>query len=105
MTHHTGPPNSDVSSSHPSVRVLETAGAVRVQITVPRTGVPGGLPRRVVDEVFLLPELAKADLVEVTLPLGERDALEALREHLADMRSHAAGSTCLVEGRLAEPAR
>lgn len=73
--------------------------AVRISFTMLAGRVPSGVRRELVEAVFALPQLHKRSTVRAALPLGDVELLAGLRAHLADVRTRAAGSTCLVEAR------
>jgi hypothetical protein len=52
---------------------------------------------KLVDAVFLLPEVAGADALRASLPLGDAGILSALRRHCRTVDARAAGATCLVD--------
>ena len=50
-----------------------------------------------VDAVFRLPEVAGANALRASLPLGDAAILSALRRHCLTVDTRAAGVTCLVD--------
>jgi hypothetical protein len=59
---------------------------------------PPATRRHLVDAVLALPELTSGMELRASVPLGDPEILEALREHCDVMTTHSAGSTCLVDG-------
>ncbi len=51
-----------------------------------------------VDAVVDLPEVQECARLEATIPLGDTETLDRLRERTEDTTSRAAGSTALVDG-------
>lgn len=50
-----------------------------------------------VDEVMDLPEVKASDRVEATVPFGDAESVERLRERTDDATLRAAGSTTLLD--------
>jgi hypothetical protein len=53
-----------------------------------------------VDEVMDLPEVKESDRMEATVPLGDAETIERLRERTDDAVLRAAGSTTLLDANL-----
>jgi hypothetical protein len=53
-----------------------------------------------VDAVVDLPEVQASSRLEATIPLGDSESLDRLRERTDDTTNRAAGSTALVDGSL-----
>jgi hypothetical protein len=60
--------------------------------------VPAGTRPDLVDRVFALDEVQEQDELQATVPLGDYELLDALRQRCSSMQTRAAGSTCLVDG-------
>ena len=61
---------------------------------------PVGARARLVDALLDRRRTRRRRRLEATLPLGDVEALERLRERCPDLRARPAGSTCLVDARL-----
>ena len=68
---------------------------------------PGHLPRdareRLVDAVLDDPEVKSRQQLEVSLPLGDTEILDRVRERCDSADSRAAGASCLVDADLPRP--
>ena len=54
---------------------------------------PNGTRGRLVDAVLELPQVGKAERLLATMPLGDTEMLERVRERCDDVEAHAAGAT------------
>ena len=91
-----------------AVDSITTVGARRVAAAVPSaTGHHDpGQRREVVDTVFDDPRITSAEHVYVTVPRGDTEALDEVRNRLENEHSWATGATIIVEGRpSADPTR
>lgn len=61
---------------------------------------PVGSRASLVDAVLDLPELHGGTHLEATIPLGDAESLQRLRQRTQDMTTRAAGSTALIEAEL-----
>lgn len=79
---------------------LVDAHVARASLHVVSGHVPTGTRTRLVDAVFDDPDVRARRQVQVTLPLGDAEIMDRMRQRgvVADFR--AAGSTCLVEAEL-----
>jgi hypothetical protein len=59
-----------------------------------------GSRARLVDAVLDLPQVQDCARLEVALPLGDWESLHRLQERCADISSHPAGASALVEANL-----
>lgn len=58
---------------------------------------PPGSRANLVDAVLDLPEVQASERLEATLPLGDAESLDRLRERAEDVVTRPAGSTALVD--------
>jgi hypothetical protein len=80
------------------VRPCERAGGtVRTSLHPSSGHVPPGSRARLVDSVLDLPEVRAGARLEATVPLGDTEALQRLRERSRDTVTRPAGSTALVD--------
>ena len=79
---------------------LVDAVTARASLHVASGHLPAGTRTRLVDAVFDDPDVRSRRQVQVTLPMGDTEILDRVRErgHIATFR--AAGSTCLLEAEL-----
>jgi hypothetical protein len=61
---------------------------------------PGGTRTRLVDAVLKHPRVDEADRLLATMPLGDTEMLDRVRERCDDVEPRAAGATKLVNARL-----
>jgi hypothetical protein len=80
------------------VRPLERAeGIVRTTLHPSSGHIPPGSRASLVDAVLDLPEVQASSRLEATVPLGDSESLERLRERTEDLVTRPAGSTALVD--------
>ena len=79
------------------------APATRVSLHVESGHVPPGTRARLVDAVLDAPEVSAGGHLSVSLPIGDTEILDRLRERCDTDDVRAAGATCLVEAELREP--
>ena len=99
---------------HSTVQV-ETDGRVLAEADVRRGGEPGvvvsamhvesghlplGVRARLVDAVLALPLVGSAERLVASVPIGDAEMLDRMRERSDEMRAHYAGATTIVEARL-----
>jgi hypothetical protein len=73
------------------------AGTVRASIYAKSEYVRPGDRTHLVDAVMDLPEVRASDRVEATVPFGDIESVERLRERTADAVLRAAGATTLLD--------
>ena len=76
---------------------LADRSTVRAAMHIEAGHLPPGTRARLVDAVLDTPEVAARRRVQVTLPLGDSEILERIRERCDKTEARAAGATCLVE--------
>jgi hypothetical protein len=80
------------------VRTLDhPAGTVRTSLLPSSGHTSPGSHASLVDAVMDLPEVQASSRLEATLPLGDVESLERLRERTEDSVTRPAGSTALVD--------
>src|SRR5437660_7905419 len=75
----------------------ETGGTARTSLHAASGHVPPGRRANLVDAVMDLPEVQASARLEATVPLGDGESLERLRERTEDTVTRPAGSTALVD--------
>jgi hypothetical protein len=75
-------------------------GTVRTSLHPSSGHTPPGSRARLVDAVLDLPEVQASSRLEATIPLGDAESLERLRERTADTVTRPAGSTALVDANI-----
>jgi hypothetical protein len=78
----------------------QPGGTVRASLHAASGHVAPGRRADLVDAVVDLPEVQESARLEATIPLGDTETLDRLRERTEDTTSRAAGSTALVDGSL-----
>jgi hypothetical protein len=73
-------------------------GTVRTSLHPSSGHTPPGSRTSLVDAVMDLPEVQNSSRLEATIPLGDAESLERLRERTDGTVTRPAGSTALVDG-------
>jgi hypothetical protein len=82
----------------------DSGGTVRTSLLPSSRPTPPGTRVSLVDAVMDLPEVQAGSRLEATIPLGDAESLERLRERTEETVTRPAGSTALVDGDI-PPAR
>jgi hypothetical protein len=72
-------------------------GTVRASLHAPAGHIAPGSRARLVDAVMDLPEVQASARMEATIPLGDSESLERLRDRTEDVVTRPAGSTTLLD--------
>lgn len=75
-------------------------GTVRASLQTPAGHITPGRRASLVDEVMDLPEVQASARMEATIPLGDSESLERLRERTEDAVTRPAGSTVLLDANI-----
>jgi hypothetical protein len=75
----------------------QAGGTVRASLYPSSGHIPPGSRAGLVDSVLDLPEVRASARLEATVPLGDAEALQRLRERTRDAVTRPAGSTALVD--------
>jgi len=73
--------------------------------TIAAAEVPPGSRTSLVNAVMDLPEVQASARLEATVPLGDGESLERLRERTEDTATRPAGSTALVDADIPSPGK
>jgi hypothetical protein len=76
------------------------SGTVRTSLHPSSGHTPPGIRASLVDAVLDLPEVQASSRLEASVPLGDTESLERLRERTEDAVTRPAGSTALVDAHL-----
>jgi hypothetical protein len=82
------------------VRPTDQPGVVHSELHVESGHLPGGTRTRLVDAVLAHPQVDEAERMLATMPIGDVEMLDRVRERCDDVEARAAGATTLVEARL-----
>jgi hypothetical protein len=82
------------------VQPTDEPGVVHSDLHVESGQLPAGTRTRLVDAVLEHPEVEEADRLLATMPLGDTEMLDRVRERCDDVEARAAGATKLVEAHL-----
>ncbi len=82
------------------VHPTDEPGVVHSDMHVESGHLPGGTRTRLVDAVLEHPQVDRADRLLATMPLGDTEMLDRVRERCDDVEAHAAGATKIVAARL-----
>jgi hypothetical protein len=102
------------SADHPTIQIeaegktlasaevhpTDDPGLVHSDMHVESGHLPAGTRSRLVDAVLEHPEVEEADRLLATMPLGDTEMLDRVRERCDDVHARAAGATKLVEAHL-----
>jgi hypothetical protein len=77
-------------------------GTARTSLHATSRHVRRGLRANLVDAVMDLPEVQASTRLEATIPLGDDELLERLRERTTDAVTRPAGSTALLDANIPE---
>jgi hypothetical protein len=110
--------NDHVASRHVEVRIgdqtvaaaeVTTAegaeGTARTSLHATSGHIAPGSRASLVDAVMDLPEVQASTRLEATVPLGDGEALERLRQRTKDAVTRPAGSTALLDANIPSPGR
>jgi hypothetical protein len=75
-------------------------GTVRTSFAASSGPAPPGSRASLVDAVMDLPEVQNSSRMEATVPLGDTESLERLRDRTDEPVTRPAGSTALVDGNI-----
>jgi len=90
--------DGDQTVAAAEVTTLDDAkGTVRASLLPSSGHTPPGTRAGLVDAVMDLPEVQASSRLEATIPLGDADSLQRLRERTDDTVTRPAGSTTLVD--------
>ena len=90
--------DGDQTVAAAEVTAVEHAEATIRTSLLPSSGpAPAGSRASLVDAVLDLPEVQASSRLEATVPLGDAESLQRLRERTADTVTRPAGSTALVD--------
>src|SRR5271165_7657718 len=93
--------DGDQTVAAAEVTDLDNAEGTARTSLLPSSGhTPPGSRASLVDAVMDLPEVQASSRLEATVPLGDAESLERLRERTEDSVTRPAGSTALVDAEL-----
>jgi hypothetical protein len=76
----------------------QAEGIIRTSLYPSSGHIPPGSRASLVDAVLDLPEVQAGSRLEATVPLGDAESLQRLRERTKDTVTRPAGSTALLDG-------
>jgi hypothetical protein len=79
-------------------------GTARASLHATPGHVPPGIRASLVDAVMDTPEVQTSTRLEATVPLGDSESLERLRQRTEDAVTRPAGSTALFDASIPQPA-
>jgi hypothetical protein len=104
MTDHEDARRVEIKDGDQTVAAAEVSqrggGTARASLHAASGHVPPGRRADLVDAVVDLPEVQASSRLEATIPLGDSESLDRLRERTEETTSRAAGSTALVDASL-----
>lgn len=96
----TSRPDPRISQESP-ISVLNGDGEVRVDVHTTSGHLPAGARQRLADAVHEAVTDVEAERVSATVPMGDAELVDGIRDHLNDVELRAAGSTSIIEGTVA----
>jgi hypothetical protein len=87
------------------VEPTDDQGIIRASLHAQAGHLPIGTRTRLVDEVLDLPRTTDSNRLEATIPLGDAESLDRLRERCDEVHTRPAGASCLVDAVLPADAR
>ena len=104
MTDHEDARRVEIKDGDQTVAAAEVSqrggGTARASLHAASGHVPPGRRADLVDAVVDLPEVQASSRLEATIPLGDGESLDRLRERTEETTSRPAGSTALVDASL-----
>jgi hypothetical protein len=82
------------------IEPTDEQGVVRASLHAQAGHLPAGARTRLVDAVLDHPQTQDSNRLEATLPLGDAETLDRLRERCDDVQARPAGASCLVDAAL-----
>ncbi len=82
------------------VHATDRPGVVHTDLHVASGPLPPATGTRIVDAMLEHPDVHSADHMVATMPLGDTEMLQRVRERCEDVEAHAAGATKIVDARL-----
>ena len=79
------------------VEPIGDRGVIRAWLHAQSGHLPTGTRTRLVDAVLDLPETRLSNRLEATVPLGDVESLDRLRERCDEVQTRPAGASCLVD--------
>jgi hypothetical protein len=82
------------------VHATDRLDVVHTDLHVESGPLPPATGSRIVDALLEHPDVHSADHLSATMPLGDTEMLQRVRERCEDVEAHAAGATKIVDARL-----
>ena len=82
------------------VHATDRPGVVHTDLHAESGPLPPSTRTRIVDALLEHPDVHSADHMVATMPLGDTEMLQRVRERCEDVEVHAAGATKIVDARL-----
>ena len=109
MTDQGAPRHVEIRTGDHTVAAAEVSpapdGTARASLHAASGHIPPGRRAELVDAVMDLPEVQSSERLEATVPLGDGETLQRLRERTENSATHPAGSTALVDAEIPHSAR
>jgi hypothetical protein len=86
-----------------TVSPLDSDHRTYVQVHVAAGHLPCGTRHKLVDALYEAVSGSNATSLVATVPLGDAELVEGLREHLFNVKLRAAGATSILEGQVQGP--
>jgi hypothetical protein len=86
-----------------TIRQSDDPGVVRSEMHVESGHLPPGTASRLVDAVLDDPQVSAAEQLSASMPAGDTEMIERVRERAESVEVHRAGATKQVEAELRHP--
>jgi hypothetical protein len=104
MTDQDAPRHVEIKAGDQTVAAAEVSpapdGTARASLHAASGHIPPGRRAELVDAVMDLPEVQDSERLEATVPLGDGETLQRLRERTKNPATRPAGSTALVDAQI-----
>ena len=109
MTNKDAPRHVEIKTGDQTVAAAEVSpapgGTARASLHAASGHIAPGRRAELVDAVMDLPEVQSSERLEATVPLGDGETLQRLRERTGNSATRQAGSTALVDAEIPHSAR
>jgi hypothetical protein len=102
-THHVEIKDGDQTVAAAEVTTKDDHETARASLYAAAGHIAPGRRASLVDAVMDLPEVQESARLEATVPLGDAESLERLRERTDESSTHPAGSTALLDASIRPP--
>lgn len=81
-----------------AITTTDGAGEARAEVSIAPGHLPVGTRQRVADAVHEAVVADHAGHLTASVPQGDAELVDGIRDHLSDVHLRAAGASCIIEG-------